>query len=116
MNPGKLDRLAQFYALTEEVGPGAAPRRTFSNPVAILVSVEKDRFGNRLPADQAGGAREAVEARFMARYSDAITSGSRLRVDGVTYEIKGVAEAAGPRRAYMVLTCRSTAGTKPVAA
>jgi head-tail adaptor len=115
MNPGRLDRLAQFFALREEVSPGSAPRRFFENPVALWLALEKEKTSARLPADEAGGPRSATDTRFIARFSEAITPGSRLTVEGKTYEVKGVAEAPGPRRAYLTLTCRATTGTKPVA-
>lgn len=113
MNPGRLDRLAQFYALTEPTGPAGAPRRTFANPVAIWVGIDK-RAG-KLPDDQSGGRRAVVDTTFTARFSESITAGSRLRVDGQTYEITSAVEAPGPRRAYLTLTCRAIPGALPVA-
>ena len=113
MNPGRLDRLAQLYALTEVTGEGGAPRRKFSPPVAIWLG--RMKASATLPADSQGGKRVDAETVFLARFNAALAAGARLKVDGQTYEITGAVEAPppAPRRQQMHVTCRALVGAQP---
>lgn len=113
MNTGRLDRLAQLYTLRETIGDGGAPRRVFDAPKAVWLGLV--RTGATLPADSQGGKRADVVTVFAAHYSDCFSEGSRLKVDGQTYEITAAVEAPppSPRRQKMHLTCRALVGAQP---
>jgi head-tail adaptor len=114
MNPGRLDRLAQLYALRENTGEAGSPRRVFAPPVAVWLGRIQARAA--LPADTQGGKRVDAETVFLARFNPAIAAGARLKVDGQTYEITGAVEVPppAPRRQQMHVTCRALVGAQPI--
>jgi SPP1 family predicted phage head-tail adaptor len=104
MNPGKLDRRIEIHGPTVSVSAESGGAEERFALVATVWAAKADAGGREYRA--AGALNAEASTLFTIRFRADITPRHRIVCEGQTYDILGIGEASGARRAFLNVQAR----------